>query len=68
MRFMMFIYPKLQGNGGGGADNWMPTAEAVEAMTRYNEELAKAGVLLSLDGRHSHRRGGPGQFPSGKPR
>ncbi len=67
MRFMMFIYPKLQGNGGGGADNWMPPAEAVAAMTRYNDELAKAGVLLSLDGLHSPAEAVRVQFPSGKP-
>jgi hypothetical protein len=28
----------------------MPSHELVEAMTRYNEELAKAGVLLTADG------------------
>jgi hypothetical protein len=44
MRFMMFVY-------SGDADAG-PTLEMVEAMNRYNEELAKAGALLALDGLH----------------
>jgi hypothetical protein len=44
MRFMMFVY-------GSDADAG-PTLEMVEAMNRYNEELAKAGALLALDGLH----------------
>jgi hypothetical protein len=68
MRFMMFIYPKLQGATGGAVDEaWMPPAEAVAAMTRYNDELTKAGVLLSLDGLHSPNEAVRVQFPSGKP-
>jgi len=46
MRFMLFVYPSETGEGGG------PTLELVEAMNRYNEELAKAGALLALDGLH----------------
>jgi hypothetical protein len=46
MRFMMFV--KID-----GADaNFEPSADDVGAMSRYNEELAKAGVLLALDGLH----------------
>jgi len=44
MRFMMFIYPNIS------ESDWMPDAEAVAAMTAYNQELSEAGVLLSLDG------------------
>lgn len=46
MRFMMFMYPGIDTD----AESWEPSAEDVSAMTRYNEELSKAGVLLSLDG------------------
>jgi hypothetical protein len=67
MRFMMFIYPKAQGKTGGNAGDWMPPAEAVAAMTKYNDELTKAGVLLSLDGLHSPDQAVRVQFPSGKP-
>jgi hypothetical protein len=44
MRFMMLMYPQL------GESEWEPKGEAFEAMGRYNEELQKAGMLLSLDG------------------
>ncbi len=44
MRFMMFMYPQIED------EDWNPTPEAVAEMGRYNEELQKAGMLLSLDG------------------
>src|SRR5207245_1411981 len=46
MRFMMLMIPGIT------EDDWMPSAEAVAAMTKYNEELTRAGVLLALDGLH----------------
>jgi hypothetical protein len=46
-RFMLFIYPPEQDQGG-----WEPTAEDIAAMGKYNEELTKAGALLALDGLH----------------
>ena len=48
MRFMMLMIPNVPQQPEG----WMPAAEDVERMMRYNEELSKAGVLLSLDGLH----------------
>ncbi len=56
MRFMMFMYPGIE------EKDWNPTAEAVEAMSRYNEELRKAGMLLSLDGLHPPSEGGSVSF------
>jgi hypothetical protein len=44
MRFMMFMYPVISD------EEWTPSVEAVAAMSKYNEELTKAGVLLALDG------------------
>ena len=44
MRFMMLMYPAIDTD----AESWEPSAEDVAAMTRYNEELTQAGVLLSL--------------------
>ncbi|HUC13976.1 MAG TPA: YciI family protein [Acidimicrobiales bacterium] len=68
MRFMMFIYPKVQGGTAAAVEQaWMPPAEAVVAMTKYNDELSKAGVLLSLDGLHSPDKAVRIEFPSGKP-
>jgi hypothetical protein len=45
----------------------MPSAEAVQAMMRYNEELKEAGVLLSLDGLHPPSAGARVSFKGGKP-
>ncbi|HWN72566.1 MAG TPA: YciI family protein [Solirubrobacterales bacterium] len=56
MRFMMFMYPGIE------EKDWNPTAEAVEAMSRYNEELRKAGMLLSLDGLQPPSEGGVVSF------
>lgn len=35
----------------------MPPAELIAAMGKYNEELAKAGILLAADGLHPSSRG-----------
>ncbi|HXP99539.1 MAG TPA: YciI family protein [Solirubrobacteraceae bacterium] len=45
MRFMMIMIPNIPDEV-----DWTPDPEAVSAMSKYNAELAKAGVLLSLDG------------------
>jgi hypothetical protein len=45
--------------------NWTPDAEAVAAMGKYNEELAKAGVLLALDGLQSPAEGARVSFAGG---
>ena len=47
-RFMMFIYPVISDEEYAEG----PSLEDVEAMTRYNEELTKAGALLAGDGLH----------------
>jgi hypothetical protein len=51
MRFMMFMYPEIEEKEWLGAGSG-PPLELVEAMSRYNEELRRAGMLLSLDGLH----------------
>jgi hypothetical protein len=56
MRFMMFMYPELEER------EWQPSVEAVEAMSRYNEELRKAGMLLALDGLRPPSDGGTVRF------
>ncbi len=47
-------------------DNFAPPAEAVSKMMKYNEELSKAGVLLSLDGLHPLAKGARVSFKGGK--
>jgi hypothetical protein len=52
MRFMMFMYPEIEEKDWLGEESEAVTAELVAAMSRYNDELRRAGMLLSLDGLH----------------
>jgi hypothetical protein len=53
MRFVMLMIPDIyQGSDGAKLEAFAPSAEAVAAMTKYNEELAKAGALISIEGLH----------------
>jgi len=63
MRFMMLVIPKGYDKAKPGA---MPDAELVAAMTKYNESLQKAGVLLSLEGLHPPSMGARVAFAGGK--
>jgi hypothetical protein len=60
MRFMMLMIPNISEN------DWAPDAEAVAAMTKYNDALSKAGVLLALDGLHPSGKGARISFTAGK--
>jgi hypothetical protein len=62
MRFMMLMYPGKQAEAGA-----LPDAKMVEAMMKYNEQLAKAGVLLALDGLHPSANGARVRYKGGKP-
>ncbi len=64
MRFMMLMIP---GGYATAAPDAMPSAEAVEAMMKFNKGLAQAGVLLSLDGLHPPSSGARVSFKGGKP-
>ncbi len=64
MRFMMLMIP---GGYATAAPDAMPSAEAVKAMMKYNEELKRAGVLLALDGLHPPSVGARVSFKGGKP-
>jgi hypothetical protein len=46
----------------------MPAAEAVAVMSRFNQELADAGVLLALNGLHPPSAGARVTFPGGQPK
>jgi len=61
MRFMMLMYP-----GAKGETAQLPTDAAVAEMMKYNEELAKAGVLLALDGLHPSAKGARIRIHAGK--
>jgi hypothetical protein len=64
VRFMMLMIP---GGYASAAPDAMPSAEAVAEMMKYNEELKKAGVLLTLDGLHPPASGARVSFKGGKP-
>src|SRR3989442_2811970 len=50
MRFMMLVIPK--GYEKAGAD-FAPPADLVAKMTKYNDSLTKAGVLLGRSEEHT---------------
>src|SRR5207244_11651792 len=63
MRFMMLVIPK--GYEKASSD-FVPPADLVAKMTKYNESLTKAGVLLGLDGLHPQVTGARVRFSGGK--
>jgi hypothetical protein len=65
MRFMMLVIPKDYETAPPDA---VPDVQAVERMMKYNEDLAKAGVLLSLDGLTPPSAGVRVSFKGGKPK
>ena len=65
MRFMMLMIPKGYEKAEPGT---LPDPKAIAAMMKYNEELAKAGVLLGLDGLHPPAAGARVSFSGGKPK
>ena len=68
MRFMMFMIPDVyQGEKGKKLPaNFAPPADAVQQMMKFNEDLAKAGALISLDGLHPIEKGARVKFSKGK--
>jgi hypothetical protein len=65
MRFMMLVIPKAYENA---PPDFVPPADLVAKMTKYNESLTKAGALLGLDGLHPPARGARVTFSGGRPR
>ena len=61
MRFMMIVKANKDSEAGV-----MPEEKLIAAMTKYNEELAKAGVLLDLAGLQPSAKGARIKFSGGK--
>jgi hypothetical protein len=57
MRFMVIV--KADKNSEAGV---MPNAKLMEEMTKYNEELVKAGVMLDGEGLHPSSKGARVRF------
>ncbi len=61
MRFMVLVPGDPQSEAGE-----MPSTELLEAMTKYNEELVKAGVMLAGEGLHPTSKGVKVRFDGGE--
>ncbi|MGH9530443.1 MAG: YciI family protein [Terriglobales bacterium] len=62
MRFMVIV--KADKNSEAGV---LPSKELINEMTKYNEELVKAGVMLSGEGLQSSSKGARVKFYGGEP-
>jgi hypothetical protein len=62
MRFMMIVKASKDSEAGV-----LPTEKELADMATYNEELARAGVMLSGDGLQSSSKGARVRFTGGKP-
>ncbi len=71
MKFMLFMIPRVYQPETPAAERagegFAPPADAVEKMMKFNEELAKAGALIGLDGLHPVLKGARVKFAEGKP-
>ena len=72
MRFMMLMIPRiyqpdiLQEEKLG--EEFIPSADAIAKMEKFNEELEDEGALISLDGLHPISKGARVEFPNGMPK
>jgi hypothetical protein len=62
MRFMVIMYPGPAAEAGN-----LPDEKILTDMMKYNEELVKAGVMLSGEGLQPTSKGARVRFPGGKP-
>lgn len=71
MRFVLFMIPRVYQPdtppGERAGEGFAPPREAVAQMMKFNEELTKAGVLLSLDGLQPLAKGARVAFSHGTP-
>ena len=61
MRFMMLVKASQDSEAGV-----LPSRELVAEMGKYNEELVKAGVLLTSDGLQASSKGARIKFSKGQ--
>jgi len=61
MRFMVLVKSTADSEAGV-----MPSEEMLAAMNNYNEELAKAGVMLAGEGLHPSSKGARVRFSGDK--
>ncbi|MBK5373629.1 YciI family protein [Pseudomonas sp. TH43] len=61
MRFMIFVKASADSEAG-----IMPSEQLITEMGNFNEELAKAGILVDCDGLHPSRKGARVRFSGEK--
>jgi hypothetical protein len=61
MRFMMIMKPNVD------EEHWTPSPEAIAEMSKYNDALGQAGILLALDGLQPTAKGARVSFSGDKP-
>jgi hypothetical protein len=61
MRFMVLVPGSPESEAGE-----MPSTEDLGAMTKYNEELVRSGVMLAGEGLHPTSRGAKVRFSGGE--
>lgn len=61
MKFMLIVKANKDSEAGA-----MPSQELIAAMTKYNEELLKAGVLLDLSGLQPSSKGARIKYANGR--
>jgi len=62
MRFMVIVKASQETEAGN-----MPSRELLTAMGKFNEEMAKAGVMLAGEGLHPTSKGARISYGRGKP-
>jgi hypothetical protein len=62
MRFMVIVKANEQSEAGA-----LPSTDAMQKMLAFNEQLVKAGVMLSGEGLHSSSKGSRLQFAGERP-
>jgi hypothetical protein len=70
MKFLMMMIPRVYQPstpaGERAGDDFLPSLEAVAPMGRFNDELAKAGKILDLEGLQPLSKGARVTFSNGK--
>jgi hypothetical protein len=71
MRFMMIMIPRVYQPDTPGweraTEGFVPPAEAIEKMSKFNDEMAEAGALITLEGLHPGVAGARVSFSGGTP-
>ena len=70
MKYLMMMIPRVYQpdtpEAERAGEGFTPPADAVAEMMKFNEELAKAGALVALDGLHPVAKGARVSFNGGK--